>query len=294
MKRSIGLLLLPLLLILGCAKAPITGRTELMMVSPQEEMALGYQAEKEILKTEKLSHNPKYVDMVNRVGHRIARATGLKLDWKFYVIDKPDTPNAFCLPNGHIFVYTGLFKYISNDAQLATVLAHEVGHAIAHHSAERMSVAMMTNLAAIVAATAINRNVHNREEQALYDAALGIGANVGVMLPYSRMQESEADHIGLILMAEACYDPREALKFWEKFAKANGGKEPPVYFSDHPSTPQRIAHLKELMPQALKIYRDDCLGPRRHLDDASSAAKPAEKRTHDKAPSPALLGEPVS
>ncbi len=246
--------LLPVLILIGCAKAPITGRNELIMVSPQQEMAMGYQAEKKILEKEKLSHDPKYVAMVERVGRRIAKATGLKLDWQFSVIDK-DVANAFCLPNGHIFVYTGLFKYVANDAQLATVLAHEVGHAIAHHAAERVSVAMMTNLAAALAASAVDNRVHDSTRQMLYDLALGLGANVGVMMPYSRMQESEADHIGLILMAEACYDPREALKFWAKFAKANAGKEPPAFLSDHPATRERIAQLEKLMPQALAIYR---------------------------------------
>jgi predicted Zn-dependent protease len=185
---------------------------------------------------------------------RIARATGLNLDWKFYVIEKPDVPNAFCLANGHVFVYTGILKYATNDAQLATVMAHEIGHAIAHHVAEQVSMAMVTNAAAMAAAVAIQHNVKSSGEQAAYMAALGLGANLGVVLPYSRMMESEADHIGLMLMAKACYDPREAIKFWEKFAKK--GKEPISYFSTHPSSRQRIAQLKELMPQALKIYRE--------------------------------------
>ncbi len=247
----IALILLPLLLLLGCAKAPITGRTQIIMLSPDQEMALGLQTEEEIFKTEKVSRDPKYTVPVERVGKRIAAATRMDLDWKFYVIENDKVPNAFCLANGHVFVYTGLFKYIDNDAQLATVMAHEIAHAIAHHVAERLSVAQLTGLAAAVATDIAARN--GGEYTQLYQAAIGIGSQVGVMLPYSRMQESEADHIGLIIMAMACYDPREALKFWEKFSKA--GKEPIVYLSTHPTSKSRIEQLKRLMPEALKEYR---------------------------------------
>ncbi|BBG65881.1 Zn-dependent protease with chaperone function PA4632 [Hydrogenimonas sp.] len=251
MKR-IALFLIALLFIAGCAKAPITGRTQIIMLTPDQEMALGLQTEQEIFKTEKISHDPKYTVPVERVGRRIAEATGIDLDWKFYVIDNDKVPNAFCLANGHVFVYTGLFKYIDNDAQLATVMAHEIAHAVAHHVAERLSVAQLTGIAAAIANEAVSRS--GGEYAQLYQAAIGIGSQVGVMLPYSRMQESEADHIGLIIMAMACYDPREALKFWEKFAKA--GKEPIVYLSTHPTSRSRIEQLKKLMPEALKEYRN--------------------------------------
>ena len=285
--RKITLLLPILLLIVGCAKAPYTGRNQIIMMSPQEEMALGYQTEKQILSHDKLSHNPKYISMVDRVGERIAKATGLKLDWKFYVIDKPDVANAFCLANGHVFVYTGLFKYIHNDAQLATVIGHEIGHAIAHHVAERLSVALMTNLATAAGAAAINSKVHNRDTRALYDMALGLGANLGVMLPYSRMQESEADHIGLMLMAKACYDPHEAIKFWENFAKAQKGPKPPVYFSDHPSDAERIANLKKLLPLAMKYYRQS------HCQERKSKKEQTSDTQTPPAPRASLLGAPV-
>ncbi|WP_456402700.1 M48 family metallopeptidase [Hydrogenimonas sp.] len=250
MKR-LALLLLPMLLLLGCAKAPITGRTQIIMLSPDQETALGLQTEKEIFKTEKISHDPRYTAMVERVGKRIANATKMDLDWKFYVIDNDKIPNAFCLANGHVFVYTGLFKYIDNDAELAAVMAHEIAHAIAHHVAERLSVAQLTGLATAVANQAIAQN--GGEYAELFQAALGIGSQVGVMLPYSRMQESEADHIGLIIMAMACYDPRAALSFWKKFAKA--GKEPIVYLSTHPTSRSRIEQIERLMPEAMKEYR---------------------------------------
>ena len=294
MKRTLWLALITTLLLLGCAKAPITGRTQIMMVSPQQEQAMGFQTEKEILKTEKLSTDKALVARVRRVGMRIAKATGMNLDWKFYVIDKPDTPNAFCLANGHVFVYSGIMKYVANDAQLATVIAHEIGHAIAHHVAEQVSVAMMTNLAATAAAVAINNNVHDNGERAAYMAALGLGANLGIVLPYSRMMESEADHIGLMLMAKACYDPREAIRFWEKFAKK--GEEPIAYFSTHPSSAQRIAQLEKLMPQAMSIFRESGCEkvssstsgrrPDAALGSARSASKPVKN-------APPVLGEPV-
>ncbi len=249
MKR-LALFIATLLFMAGCAKAPITGRTQIIMLSPDQEMALGLQTEQEIFKQERISHDPKYTVPVERVGRRIAKATNIDLDWKFYVIDNDKIPNAFCLANGHVFVYTGLFKYIDNDAQLATVMAHEIAHAIAHHVAERLSVAQLTGLAAAIANRAISQS--GSEYAQLYKAAIGIGSQVGVMLPYSRMQESEADHIGLIIMSMACYDPKEALKFWEKFAKA--GKEPIVYLSTHPTSRSRIERLKELMPNAIKEY----------------------------------------
>ena len=291
MKRILAAALLALLMLGGCAKAPITGRTQIMMVSPQEEKALGFQTEKEILRHEKLSTDPEYIAMVRRVGKRIAEATELKLDWKFYVIDKPDVPNAFCLANGHVFVYTGLFKYIHNDAQLATVVGHEVGHAIAHHIAERVSVAMLTNLAVGVGAAAINSNVHDQQKRALYDMALGLGANVGVMLPYSRMQESEADHIGLMLLAKACYDPKEAIEFWKNFSRAQRGNHPPVYLSDHPADEERIRNLRSLLPQAMQIYRES--GCEKQKARSARREKSVTKASHRKRVT-RLLGESVN
>jgi predicted Zn-dependent protease len=292
MKRLLTALFLPLLLFVGCAKAPITGRTQIMMITPQQEQAMGFQTEKAILEKEKLSTDRALVERVERVGMRIAKATGIKKDWKFYVIDNPDVPNAFCLANGHVFVYSGIMKYVDNDAQLATVIAHEIGHAIAHHVAEQVSVAMMTNLAAAAAAAAIDSKVHNSGERAAYMAALGLGANLGIVLPYSRMMESEADHIGLMLMAKACYDPREAIKFWEKFSKK--GEEPIAYFSTHPSSRQRIAQLKELMPQALKIYRES--GCERHAEAQRPISPPPARKSATRpseAPS-SSLGVPVN
>ncbi len=250
MKLLLGALLGALLFI-GCAKAPVTGRTQIIMLSPDQETALGLQTEKEIFETEKISKDPRYTSMVERVGKRIAAATKMDLDWKFYVIENDKIPNAFCLANGHVFVYTGLFKYIDNDAELAAVMAHEIAHAIAHHVAERLSVAQLTGLVSAVANQAIAQN--GGEYTELFQAALGIGSQVGVMLPYSRMQESEADHIGLIIMAMACYNPKAALTFWEKFSKV--GKEPIVYLSTHPAPKSRIEQIKRLMPEAMKEYR---------------------------------------
>jgi len=285
LKRTILSALLPLLILLGCAKAPVTGRTQLIVLGPQQEKALGFQAEQEIFKTEKITHDPRYTIPVKRVGMRLAKATGLNLDWKFYVIEK-DVPNAFCLANGHVFVYTGLFKYIDDDAQLATVMGHEIGHAIAHHVAEKVSVNMLTGIATAVATAAVNEHVKSNEERMLYDAALGIGSQVGILLPYSRMQESEADHIGLILMAEACYDPREALKFWEKFAKLDQkGPQVPVYLRTHPLSRQRIENLKRWMPQALKIY-DEC--HEKAKNSTISLKKVKAPKSEE-----ALLGKPV-
>jgi len=256
MKRILISTLLLTLIFIGCAKAPMTGRSQIMMVTPQQEQAMGLQTEQTILKKEKLSTDKALVERVQKVGMRIAKATGIHKDWKFYVIDKPKVANAFCLANGHVFVYSGIMKYVGNDAQLATVIGHEMGHAIAHHVAEQVSMTILTNAVATAAAIAIDQNVHSSSTRTAYMLALGLGANVGVVLPYSRMLESEADHIGLMLMAKACYDPHEAINFWKKFAQKGDGVI--AYFSTPPSGRQRIEDLKKLMPKALEIYRKSC------------------------------------
>ena len=191
--------------------------------------------------------------MVRRVGIRIARAANRPdFQWEFHVIDKPKVANAFCLPGGKIFVYTGIFKYISSDAELATVIGHEVGHALARHGAERMSMGLLTQLGEQAAMMALN--IQSTEAMQAFDAAYGVAANIGVLLPYSRTQEYEADHIGLILMALAGYDPHAALSFWEKMAQESKGKSSVEFLSTHPLDKNRIARIKALIPEAMKYY----------------------------------------
>jgi len=243
--------------IISCTKAPVTGRKQLIMVSPSEEMQLGMKSAQEILKKERLSHDQQLIDMTNRVGKRIAQVASKEypiaknFKWQFFVIDNPKEANAFCLPGGKVFVYSGLFKYVANDAELAAVLGHEIGHALARHGAERMSRGILTQtggevLQGVIAGKASPQNT------AMVMQAFGIGTQLGIMLPHSRTQEYEADYIGLVLMAKAGYDPNSALTFWEKFAKSGG--TPPEYLSTHPAPTNRIKKLKKLIPKVMPYY----------------------------------------
>jgi predicted Zn-dependent protease len=209
---------------------------------------MGLQAYQQIKQEEKISGDAALNQRVQTVGQRIAAVSGHpEWDWQFTLFDNPE-PNAFALPGGKVGVYTGLFKVAQNDAQLAAVMGHEVGHAIARHGAERMSQGILAQLGgvAVGAATGSPAMVD------LYSQA----ATLGVILPYSRGQESEADEIGLMLMAEAGYDPRAAVKLWQNF-EALGGERPPEFLSTHPAEGTRIQRLQELMPEALQIYEAD-------------------------------------
>ena len=241
------------LLFISCTKAPITGRSQFIMVNQAQEMQLGLQSAKKILSTEKISRDPNQNAMVKRVGMRIANITGQKnYKWEFFVIDNPKEANAFCLPGGKVFVYSGLFKYIANDAELAAVLGHEIGHALARHGAERMSSGILAQTGGeVLQSVMVGRG--NPQNTAMVMEAFGIGTQLGVMLPHSRTQEYEADHIGLVLMAKAGYNPQSALTFWNKFAKS--GQTPPEYLSSHPAPANRIATIKKLIPQVMPIYR---------------------------------------
>jgi predicted Zn-dependent protease len=241
------------LLFIGCSKAPITGRNQLIMVSPQQELALGYQSAKQVLEKEKVSTDPQKNAMVKRIGQRIAKVTGQNsYKWEFFVIENNKAANAFCLPGGKVFVYTGLFKYASNDDELAAVMGHEIGHALARHGAERMSAGQLQQVGGQVLG-AVMQGQGNPQNTAMVMQAFGIGSQLGVMLPHSRLQEYEADHIGLMLAAKAGYNPKSALTFWEKFGKS--GETPPEYLSTHPAPTNRIAKLKSLLPKVMPVYQ---------------------------------------
>ena len=250
-KKIIATAILALLFI-GCTKAPITGRNQFIMVSPQQEIALGYQSAQQVLKKEKISTNPQQNAMVKRVGERIASVSGQNnYAWEFFVIDKDDEPNAFCLPGGKVFVYSGIFKYTANDDELAAVMGHEIGHALARHGAERMSTGQLTQMTGQVLG-AVMQGRGNPANTALVMQAFGIGSQLGVMLPHSRTQEYEADHIGLVLASKAGYNPEAALSFWKKFGRS--GKTPPEYLSTHPAPQHRIEQIQALLPNVMPIY----------------------------------------
>jgi predicted Zn-dependent protease len=238
------------LVIAGCATTPYTHRKQFIMVSPQEEGQMGLQAYQDVLKKEKVSTDPAATALVKRVGERIAQAANKPdYQWEFTLLDNPKTVNAFCLPGGKVAVYTGILPLTQDENGLAVVIGHEVSHAIARHGAERMTE---QGLAGLIEQGAVVAGLI-KSQAALQTVELAYG--VGRGLPHSRAQEAEADHIGLILMAKAHYDPRTAVDFWSRMANASKGSAPPEFLSDHPSDAKRIQSIKEQIPEALSYYK---------------------------------------
>jgi predicted Zn-dependent protease len=250
--------------LIACATAPITGRSQIMLVSPQDEAALGIQAYQQLAATEP-AVNAGGNSLVGRVGRRIAAAAenppdgrwkAPGFDWEFRVINKPGTVNAFCLPGGKIGVYTGILPVARDEAGLAVIIGHEVGHALARHGGERISQAMVAQLGQAAATAALSRAVKGDPSYSpMIQQALGIGIQVGFLLPMSRTQESEADRIGLILMAIAGYNPNAAVGLWERMRAVSGGKGGPEFLRTHPTETTRIADIQSHLPEAMKYYK---------------------------------------
>ena len=234
------------------SSTPYTHRKQLVLFSPQQELQMGYQAAREILSKEPISRDPNLNAAVQRVGRRIAQAAAQpNYQWQFFVIDK-DVLNAFCLPGGKVFVYKGLFRVVENDDQLAVVLGHEVAHAIARHGAERMSMVQLGRLGEQVAA----RTIAGGKYAGVIKKAYGATEGIGLVLPFSRKFEYEADEIGLYLMTKAGYDPREAIPFWEHMMQlSQGRRRPPEFLSTHPADINRIRKIQKEIPRALANYR---------------------------------------
>ena len=219
------------------------------MTSPAEERQLGEQAWQEINKKERETKNRKYSDAVQRVGKNIAYvANQTDFQWEFKTFDS-EQANAFCLPGGKVAVYTGIFKYMANDAELAAVIGHEVAHAVARHGGERISHEQARQVGQAVLA-----EMTDAQYRQLAVTVYGGATTVGVMLPYSRTHEYEADHIGLIYMAKAGYDPKYAISFWEKFSKASNMSGIEEFLSTHPVGEKRIQEMRQLLPKAMEEY----------------------------------------
>lgn len=237
----------------ACATAPYTGRRQLMLTSEGHENTLGYQAFSQIQKQYKVSHDPKLNEMVNRVGRRIAAAAN-RPDYRWeFVVFEDDTPNAFCLPGGKVGIFTGILKYTQDEPGLAVVISHEVAHALVRHAGERMSQSMMAQIGSLGLGVAMaGQNPYAAQAaQQIY----GLGATVGVLLPYSRKQELEADEVGLILMAKAGYDPEAAVGFWERMVAGSKGRpKPPPFLSTHPTDQRRIQDIQRLLPRIKEKY----------------------------------------
>ena len=264
----LGGLFLALVLGAACYKVPVTGRTQFNMFSASHENRLGADAFRSIIGKEKLSRNRDYIAAVKRVGDRIAAVShAAGFEWRYYaVIENDETVNAFALPGGKIGVYTGMLPVARTDAGLATVMAHEVAHAVARHGGERMSLGVLVQLGA----DAISRGLRNGDPTVTSGVlqAYGIGTALAGTLPFNRKQETEADRIGLIYMAKAGYDPREAVPFWERMgraAAAGGGGAPPEFLSTHPGYRTRIANMRRWMPEAMEHYRAARRAPERTI-----------------------------
>ena len=216
---------------------------------------MGVQAYHQVLSKTKVVQDPAITARVRAVGERIAKAANKpEYKWEFTVIDDPKQANAFALPGGKVAVYTGLFPIAHDDAGLATVLGHEVGHAIARHGAERVSQTMGAQV--VGAALSVGLGSMNPGTANAIMQAYGLGAQVGVLLPWSRTQEAEADHIGLILMAKAGYDPHAALELWQRFEKTEK-QQPPEFLSTHPGYGTREQNIASWLPEAERYYQAD-------------------------------------
>lgn len=251
--RTAGLALLGISVICwGCRTTPVSGRRQLVLVPEATEMQLGVDAYKEVLTSEPPSKNQRYVQMVKRVGERIAAVAGRDdFQWEFNVIQS-EQQNAFCLPGGKVAVYEGIIPICESEAGLAVVMSHEIAHALARHGGERMTQANIKQAGGKAVEWAFKDQEDKNKQIAL--AAYGVASEYGVILPYSRKHESEADLIGIKLLAQAGYDPSEAPKFWERFAAAKNGEAPMEWISTHPSDARRAADLRQALPDAMEIY----------------------------------------
>jgi predicted Zn-dependent protease len=244
------------LVIVACATAPYTKRTQLILISEGEETQLGAAAYQEALQQGRVISDPEVNAVVRRVGERIARAADKpNYQWEFKVIDDPQQVNAFALPGGKVAVYTGLFPVAQDEAGLAVVMGHEVAHALARHGAERMSQGLAAQIAGTGLAVAMGGSDPVTRNAVM--GAFGLGAQYGVLMPFGRGQESEADHIGLILMAKAGYDPEAAVGLWQRMEASAGGQGPPEYLSTHPAYGTRQSQIAAWIPEARTYYQED-------------------------------------
>lgn len=239
-----------LLCLYGCATVPITGRTQFMGVSEEQEIALGLQAYREILREAPITRDPTATEPLRRVVGRLAAvADRPDYQWEANAIKDDGMVNAFVVPGGKIGVFTGILPIAQTEAGMAMILGHEVAHAIARHAGERMTQQLGLQLVGTVLSVGLHASPYGNMVMAAY----GLGAQVGVLLPYSRFQEQEADRIGLVLAARAGYDPHTAIDIWQRMA-ALPGDRPPQFLSTHPEPEARIADIQEFLPQAMEQF----------------------------------------
>jgi predicted Zn-dependent protease len=251
-------------LFLSCTSVPVTGRRQLNIIPGGTMLSMSAQQYSEFLKTNKPATNQTHVQQVQRIGKRIQGAVEQYFrqnnlsqqlngyQWEFNVVESKEV-NAWCMPGGKVVVYTGILPVTKTDDGLAVVMGHEIAHAVAEHGSERMSQQLLTQFGGMALEKVLESKP--QETQQLWMTAFGAGAQFGVLLPFSRQQESEADRLGLVFMAMAGYQPASAVDFWQRMAAQKGGSAPPEFMSTHPSDETRIAQIKESLPEALRYYK---------------------------------------
>jgi len=254
MIKAVGTALFAVLLAMACSTVPVTGRRQLDLVPSDQIMAMSAEQYQKFMAEHEVITGTDDARMVKRVGERISSAVKNYLagkgksdilagyKWEFNLVNDPSV-NAWAMPGGKVVVYTGILPVAQNENGLATVMGHEVAHAVAQHGNERMSQGLLTH------------SQNPSQTNNLFMAAYGMGTQIGVLLPYSRLQESEADQLGLIFMAMAGYDPRQALGFWQRMAAQSKGGSPPEFLSTHPAHDTRIERIEKYLPEAMKYYR---------------------------------------
>lgn len=251
-------------LLSGCSEVEITGRNQFIMIPPSMMNSMSFQSYGEFLSKSKLSTNTEQTQMVKRIGGRIQNAVEqycktnriedrlAGYEWEFNLVEDPNI-NAWCMPGGKVVVYSGILPIAQGETGLAVVMGHEIAHAFAKHGAERMTQGLLVQMGGRALSTALK----DRPEQTknLFMQSYGIGTQIGVLLPYNRIHESEADHLGLVFMAMAGYNPQEAIGFWQRMAEQKKGAKPLEFLSTHPADETRIQKLKDLLPNAMKYYQ---------------------------------------
>jgi predicted Zn-dependent protease len=248
---------------LSCSTVPVSGRKQLNLVPDSTMLPMSFQQYDEFLKTHQLSTNRQQTEEVKRVGRRVQGAVERYFAenqmsdelrgyvWEFNLVKSPEV-NAWCMPGGKVVVYEGIMPIAKDDAGLAVVMGHEIAHAVAKHGNERMSQQLAVQMGGMTLSTALSSQP--AATQQVWMGLYGAGAQYGMVLPYSRVHESEADHLGLIFMAMAGYDPHQAIGFWERMAAQKQGGEPPEFMSTHPASATRIRNIKKLIPQVMPYY----------------------------------------
>jgi predicted Zn-dependent protease len=276
-KTSILPLVLGLIMLMaGCATAPYTGRHQLLITSEGSETRMGFQAFEQIKRKYRISQDPETNALVTRVGRRIAAAAQRPdYRWEFVVFEGKEA-NAFCLPGGKVGVFTGILKYTRDEAGMATVISHEVAHALARHAGERMSQSMLAQAGGLGLGVALG-GAGSAAGSAIMQG-YSLGTQLGILLPYSRNQEYEADRIGVILMAKAGYDPVHALDFWRRMMIGEKGSKVPEFMSTHPNDASRLRELQAFLPEARRYYMPPRQARRGYPPAAAAPSAPVAGR----------------